>query len=493
MKTKVFFIISAILFTLSYAPFDFNYLIFIAFVPFFYGVYCSESINDILIFVITIVSSILFFVLILEGVDIWVRVTLYGIIMIWALAYWFIIYYLCKNVSLNYRFSGIIIAGSWVAISILGQKLINFDWFLYLTQFNQKLFLSIAKVFGIHYISFIIILINFTFFKLLYLKKWRLLIIFVLVISMLVLSFNYISFNNASKEEKVSVWIVQPNKERIQLKTIYRGQYEQDLFFYSLFDPELFCDQEIDFIVWPETVTTSLIFQIPEYREHLLDLAKKTQAYLVIGALDLDNDLQKYNCAFLVSPDGKVYRYRKQNPVPFTEDHISIGTDSSRIVTKYGALEFLICWEALSIQEKTSSQIIFLLNNDLAMGKTYAAIAHSRFGIFNAIAKDSAVVVASNTGPSLLISRDGQIEAESPIFRPYILKGSLPVSYEPSFTLPYVNFLYFLLFGIGVILILKKRKKLHFTSLKIPYLIIAMIVAILLTKLSYHQVNMLNM
>ncbi|MCK4260420.1 MAG: apolipoprotein N-acyltransferase [Halanaerobiales bacterium] len=493
MKTKFLFILSAILFTLSYAPFDLNFLIFIAFVPFFYAVYCSESLNDILIFVIIIVSSLLFFVLILDGIDIWLRITLYGILLIWALSYWFIIYYICKNIPLKYRFSGIIIAGSWVAISILSQKILNFDWFLYLTQFNQNLILIIGKVFGVHFISFGIILINFTLFKLLYFKKWRSLVLFLLLISIIVTGFSHISLNNMSSGEKVTVWIVQPNKQINEIKEILHSQYKQDLFFYSLFDPKLFLNQQIDFIVWPEAVINRVIFRIPEYRDHLVDLAKKTKAYLVIGALDLDNDLKKYNSAFLISPEGKVCQYRKNTPVPFTEDHINPGTETLQITTKYGILEFLICWEALSMQKKSSSQITFLLTNDRMMGKTYAALAHSRFGIFNAIEKDSAVVVASNTGPSLLINRDGHIEAESPIFRPYILKSNLTVNFEPSFRVPYFNYLYFILFSIGLIFIVTKRKKLQFTSINISALIFAIIIILLLMKYSLYKIELLNM
>ena len=206
--------------------------------------------------------------------------------------------------------------------------------------------------------TFSIILINYQLSKLLYYKKYVLTLR--LLGTLLIAIFWDISlFKRQQPEHVVNVCIVQPNMSQAENKAVFEDSFKQDALFYSLFNEELFESKNLDFIIWPESVINRWIFLIPEYRKHILNLASVTKSYLVIGAPELESDLKEYNSAFLVSPDGVIQKYRKKRLVPLVERVFSKGSDLELFETVYGPVDFLICWEALSLERRTGSVVIF--------------------------------------------------------------------------------------------------------------------------------------
>ncbi len=189
-----------------------------------------------------------------------------------------------KNLSPNKYNSGFILSGSWVSLGLISQKIVNFSCFLYLTQYNNKFLLYIARYLGIYIVPFIIIFVNYFLFQLIYHRKFKIFIIFIIVIMIFTNYNNFLFYENNKAKKQIKISIVQPNKSLLEKTRVFQNEYQQDLEFYSLFNPELFSYQKNNFIVWPETVINRWIFRIPDYREHLLTIAENNQVYLVIGA-----------------------------------------------------------------------------------------------------------------------------------------------------------------------------------------------------------------
>ncbi|MCK4258998.1 MAG: hypothetical protein KAX49_08475 [Halanaerobiales bacterium] len=459
MKNFYLILLSALLFTLSLPPFDLSLLIYVAFVPFLYTVYKWRQYNDILIHSTIIVILNLFFILNIEDLSVLTKICFLLMLLGWVFLFELIVSKILINLNIDKWFSAFVFASSWTIIDIISQKVINFSWFLFLTQYNQQLVLHVGKVFSVHFITFLIVLTNYIIFNFFVSNKKTKLIYWIIIFVILFACVNcyYIAKNDDQRYHNIV--IVQPNKTLQEKHLVTKDQYYQDLQFYSLFDPQLFKNKEIDFIVWPETVINRWIFRIPEYKDHLLKLSKETNAYLIIGAPDLDFNLKEYNSVFIVTPEGKIHRYSKNNTVPLMEKSFTPGENKLLLSTKYGPIEFLVCWESLSIQKNTSSQITFILSSDLVFGNSHAVLMHSRLGIFTAIEKDASVVLANYSGKSALINFNGEIQAEAPMLRPYILEGKLPVKDKKDFRFRLMNLIYLIFFLVGLNEVFNGKKK----------------------------------
>lgn len=468
MKETLFVILSGMLFTLAYPPFDLHILIFVAFIPLLFVFHRAVNLTQVLLYSLMTCTTLFFFTAILDGYRWEIKLILSIAVFLWGIVYHLLFNLIISHVPWNRYFTSVIVASSWVVLEMLSQKFLNFSWFLYLTQYSQTLLYPIAKAFGIHSISFLVIWVNCMLYQCIQTKKYYSVAAIPITFTVIFVISHFMQPAMPTKD--LQVWVVQPNKSIEEMRSVHYGLNEQDYAFYSLFNYDLFRGHKIDFIVWPEGVMERWILRIPDYRKHLVELARKTQAYLVFGCPDLNEDLHEYNGAFLITPEGAIHSYYKKHPVPFTEAHFDVGKNDTLIQTRFGIVDFQICWEALSLQERNQAQITFFLTNDITMGKTYASLAHTRLGVFNALEKDSAFVIAGNTGPSLMVSADGKISSQSLNFTPDILKGTLPIKSTHTTRFILMDYLYFPFFIWGIFKILRGRVKIQFDFRKLAYL-----------------------
>jgi apolipoprotein N-acyltransferase len=160
---------------------------------------------------------------------------------------------------------------------------------------------------------------------------------------------------------------------------------------------------------------------------------------------------QRYNSAFLVDSDGEVLgRYDKQYLLAFGE-HIPFGDifpalydlspDSGRFAPgpKQAPLEFmghrlgiLICYEDI-IPAHTDAvvaqgaEVLLNLTNDAWFGKTKEPYQHFVLAAFRAVEQRRALVRATTTGISGVISATGKIERMTDLFGPETFVTEVPL------------------------------------------------------------------
>jgi len=197
-------------------------------------------------------------------------------------------------------------------------------------------------------------------------------------------------------------------------------------------------------ILWPETATPFFFQEPGPLRQAVLDLARDTGAYLLIGSPAYyqasSGALEELNRAYLVSPGGyEVATYDKMELVPFGEyvPYESVLFFVSRIVVAVGRIVpgvkptvfqlpearfgALICYEGIfpALTRRFidgSGEFLVNITNDAWYGHTSAP--HQLLGqvTFRAIENRVPLVRAANTGISAVIDFDGRIRWRSQMF-----------------------------------------------------------------------------
>jgi len=200
-------------------------------------------------------------------------------------------------------------------------------------------------------------------------------------------------------------------------------------------------------IAWPETAVRDLPKE-PVLMERIKGLAKDIDISLVVGASEFikfsrvkeEGDAQlaveqrAYNSAYFITPKGPHPEpYRKVRLLPFGE-YLPLESlvrwpawlipkvfqempgDKPRRFKLMEGIWFTvrICWEGvfadfLRPSVKEGAHLLVQLNNANWFGRTGAEPQHNLTSVFRAVENRIPVLVASNTGPSLIIDPYGRI------------------------------------------------------------------------------------
>lgn len=211
------------------------------------------------------------------------------------------------------------LAISWTGIEYLRYRLLEFFPFGFAgyTQVGNLHILQLADIGGVFLLSFVVIILNGYLYKA-YLKHRLRYLIPVLLILITIVSYGGIRLNLLEKQTdtQFQVGIVQTNltpEEKWKFENI-EDNYKSLLKKTALLD-------KVKLVIWPESALTFDLIRNDFYRSKFNNLLTDINIHIQAGSLAIiDDEMKKYNSAFLLSPDGKVItRYNKMKLVPFGE------------------------------------------------------------------------------------------------------------------------------------------------------------------------------
>jgi apolipoprotein N-acyltransferase len=201
-------------------------------------------------------------------------------------------------------------------------------------------------------------------------------------------------------------------------------------------------------VLWPETSVPGYLLQDPALRQWLDGVVKKTGGFHIVGAPVMHGQ-SAYNSAFLMDSNAKILgEYSKQHLVPFGEivpwstvlgrwigvlnelGGFAAGTNPPVLSAGRFKVGINICYEAIfpALIRKSvvdGAQLIGNITNDGWYMRTAAPHQHFAPNIFRAIENRRWLVRSDNTGISAIIDPWGRVVAQTPIFKPMTLTGTI--------------------------------------------------------------------
>jgi apolipoprotein N-acyltransferase len=362
MNTKIkiaFSLIFGICLGIAYPPFQFGWLAFIVFVPFFFLLDRSKTFLECLIF--SFISFFIFSIITLYWVgafnihkDIYLLIT--GIALLIVTPTWFsilIAVYLIIKKQFGKNFSLLTFPFIWVAWEFILTKFeIGFPWLSFgHTQSYDLSAIQFASIAGVYGISFWIISINVILFYLaskIINKEWRLisvksisLVFIILILYSVPKLYGYKVLQNDNDEskvkyEKIKIGVVQPN---INPYEKWFGDIGKQISILQHLSNQA-ARENVDLILWPETAVPKYLLFPTNYEiyNRIKNQVDSININLFTGITDwtLYQDVSKaplsskyteggqrydvFNSAVLLEPHNEVIqKYDKMLLVPFAE------------------------------------------------------------------------------------------------------------------------------------------------------------------------------
>jgi len=239
-------------------------------------------------------------------------------------------------------------------------------------------------------------------------------------------------------------------------------------------------------IVWPETATPFYFQEKDFMHECVLDIAKKSGSWLLLGSPSYLKDqggLSFMNSAFLLAPDGNIRgKYDKVHLVPYGEyvplrqffpfmnklvvgvGDFTAGEGFYPLSMEKHKLGVLICYEGIFPEiarsyKNAGADLLINITNDAWYGRTSAPYQHLSMTIFRAIENRSYLIRAANTGISAIIDPMGNILNSTKLFEEASLNETVKFINEKSFYILYGDvFVYVCIIAVLSFIIIPKRR-----------------------------------
>ncbi len=355
----------------------------------------------------------------------------------------------------------------WVALEYLRSHLLTgFPWAnLGYSQYLNLPFIQMADVTGAYGLSFVLLFVNATLFWVL--RQWpkRVFPIKEVIAAMILvlgfLSYGYVKMGivdrQMSQNPPLKIGLVQGDIDQ-SIKWDKAFQLET-LEIYEKLSLRAAVDKP-DLIIWPETATPFFFQDAKEYQPLVLDIPKKTDAFLLFGSPSYRIDRGKvshYNSAYLVSPSGEIVgKYDKIHLVPFGEyvpmqdllffigslgegiGDFKSGKEIYNFSLPQGRFGVLICFEIIFPDlcrkfVKQGAHFLVTITNDAWFGRTSAPYQHFSMAAFRAVENRVFVARAANTGITGIIDPKGRILKEGEIFKQEAMNATIRLSNRKTF------------------------------------------------------------
>lgn len=317
------------------------------------------------------------------------------------------------------------------------------------SQHRNLPLLQLATITGEYGITFLVVMGNLALAELITQRAWKRGIIAALVIGLVHIG-GFIALSQPVEGKMLRVAAVQPCIRTEERKT--QQGLAATLERLERLTREV-AEERPTLIAWPETAVPHLPYD-HLLRERVSRLAKEIGISLVVGTAQITKFSRKddgtdplamerrfYNSAYLITPKGPYPDpYRKVILLPFgeylpLEGFINwpewlvpklfqeIPGDRPKCFQLAEEIWFTvrICWEGvfadlLRQSVKEGAHLLVQINNAERFGRSAAEPQHNLTSVLRAVENRIPVIVASNTGPSLIIDPYGRIIASLPEF-----------------------------------------------------------------------------
>jgi len=334
----------------------------------------------------------------------------------------------------------------WVALDFIRAHagFLAFPWasFAY-TQHHNLPLLQIMTLTGEYGVTFLLIMANMAIYELILNRAWRRALV-VLVLILGTWSWGCYEMNKThAPGQTIQVAVVQPSILLSERKTAAGRLASLERLEHLT---RKAARQKPDFIVWPETALRGFPNE-PNQAERIINLVQIVQMPLALGTSEYEKyslpvdpgepvakfGTRSYNSAYLVLPDGTLSpSYRKRLLVPFAEYlpgqpwfkwpswivdksfHITAGKKPGYFFPQKDLkISPIICWENLfpgfvRPLVQNGAHVVVQLTNDNHFGRSAAPRQHNIASQLRAIENRTPVIVASNTGPSVIFDAWGR-------------------------------------------------------------------------------------
>lgn len=344
--------------------------------------------------------------------------------------------------------SGIFLAAAWVTLEFARTNLIiEFPWCLVgYSQHQRSAVIQIADLGGVYWVSFLVVLVNAAAFRFVSSvrprKSFETFLNCVIAVSALLFALFYGSMNRAvdsNFNEPVKAAVIQPNIDQgIKWDEEYRTVSIETLMDLTraaaAYSPRL--------VVWPETATPFYFQENRDFAEMLSDFLSTNKMSLILGSPAYEQSsegMQFFNRAYLLGPENKVDFYDKVHLVPFGEyvpfqsvlffvnklvpaaGNFSSGTDITPLGEAHPAPGAMICFEVIFPdhargQALAGADFFVNLTNDAWFGRSSAPYQHLAMSVFRCVEQRKPMIRAANTGISACIDRFGKIRERTDLF-----------------------------------------------------------------------------
>ncbi len=355
----------------------------------------------------------------------------------------------------------------WVALEYLRSFLLTgFPWAnLGYSQYLNLSFIQMAEMTGPYGPSFVILLVNAALFGALHSWSKKTFpfkeVIITVAILLGSLIYGYLRMEATGRH------LVQNPPLKIGL---VQGNIDQSIKWDESFQKETLqiyerlsfkvAEEKPDLIIWPETATPFFFQDAKEYRPLILDIPKKTHAFLLFGSPSYKiqkGKVNHYNSAYLAAPSGElVGKYDKIHLVPFGEyiplqdllffigslgegiGDFKSGREIFDFTLPQGKFGVLICFEIIfpdlcrRFVEKGANFLV-TLTNDAWFGRTSAPYQHFSMAVFRAVENRVFVARAANTGITGFIDPRGKILKEGGIFTEEAMSETIRLMDQKTF------------------------------------------------------------
>lgn len=496
---------SGILLILSFPNFDLEFLAWFAFVPLFYsiegkGLYQSFKLG----FITGIVSylGILYWIIVAVhtygNVPVILSIFILLLLVMYLSLFTATFTFLTQLIRLRSELHTILFTPFlWVSLEYLRSFLLTgLPWAnLGHSQYLNLPLIQMADITGVYGLSFVILLINATLYGALHQWSKRTFpykeIGITVVILLGFLVYGYLKMGvvdrQMTKNPPLKIGLVQGNIDQ-SIKWDESFQKET-LKIYERLSLKV-AEGKPDLIIWPETATPFFFQDAKEYQPFVLDIPKRTDAFLLFGTPSYKIEKGKvnhYNSAFLVSTTGELMgRYDKIHLVPFGEyvpmknllffigslgegiGDFKSGKELFNFSLPQGKFGVIICFEIIFPDlcrrfVKNGANFLVTITNDAWFGRTSAPYQHLSIATFRAVENRVFIVRAANTGITGFIDAKGKIVQQGGIFTEEAMNGTIHLSKNETFYTLYGDIFAWVCSGFSILLlaytVLQNRSK----------------------------------